>query len=90
MSGVVIRVETDTRDIELCSEPTVPPAEEDDVVDSRDSEDVVRDEFLVSGCLDLREDFERTFGKVEVERASAIALGSMSIAADVREVRGET
>ena len=91
VSGVVIRVEPDVRDMELCSEPTVPAAEDEDEDESSDSEDALWGESRVSLCCPAsREALERTFGRVETERASAIAHGSMTIAAEsVREVLGE-
>ena len=64
---------------------------DEDEDESNDSEDALWGESRVSLCCPAsREALERTFGRVETERASAIAHGSMTIAAEsVREVLGE-
>ena len=75
---MVIRVEVVTREVELWSEPMVPivsaPDDDDDVVDSNDSEEVRSGESWTLevrfDCgFDFNEDFDKTLGRGELDRA---------------------
>jgi hypothetical protein len=97
MRGVVARVEVVARETKLCSDsivPIVPPPDDDEVVDSNDSEEVRSGESATSEArfdcsFVFSEDLDKTLGKDEFERAWAMALGSIIMPVDVRDVRGE-
>ena len=100
--GVVSNVDVVPRDADVCVDPTVPSADEDEDDDSNDSVEV-RDSgesCKVTGRESnlSRDDFDRT-GDLDKDlvrasdgrgrRACASAFGSISMAADVRDVLGE-
>lgn len=96
---MVSRVEVVPREADVWVEATVPSAEEEDD-DSRDSVDVREsgEPSSSTGSSLLQEPFGRkgdrdndcaTTNDGRGMRASASAFGSMSMAAEVRDVRGE-
>lgn len=104
VTGVVSRVDVVPRDAVVCVDKTVSSAEEDDADDeSNDSVDVldsgesstcgIRESSLSRDVLertgDLDSDLDSSADEGRGKRAWASAFGSMIMAAEVRDVRGE-